>query len=96
MVMGFAFLVHYLMQFPKEGAFLRKSWAKKLIYGPAILLALFFSAAAHQPSDLSPIMDYLTLASDTAYFHCLPPLPTATAYRHCLPPLPTATDSGRG
>ncbi len=41
-VMGFAFLVHYLMQFPEAGKFLKKTWAKKLIYGPAILLALFF------------------------------------------------------
>ena len=41
-VMGFAFLVHYVLQFPKPGAFLAKAWAKRLIYGPAILLALFF------------------------------------------------------
>ncbi len=40
--MGFAFLVHYVLQFPKPGAFLAKAWAKRLIYGPAILLALFF------------------------------------------------------
>lgn len=40
-VMGFAFLVHYLLQFPAPRAFLAKSWSKKLIYGPAILLALF-------------------------------------------------------
>ncbi|MFQ5526110.1 MAG: hypothetical protein ACE5GX_07575 [Thermoanaerobaculia bacterium] len=41
-IMGFAFLVHYLMQFPKKGAFLEKPWARKLIYVPAILLAIFF------------------------------------------------------
>jgi len=41
-VMGFAFLVHYVLQFPKPGAFLARAWGKRLIYGPAILLALFF------------------------------------------------------
>lgn len=41
-IMGFAFLVHYLMQFPKPGAFLTAAWAKSLIYVPAIMLALFF------------------------------------------------------
>jgi len=41
-VMGFAFLVHYVLQFPKPGAFLARAWGRRLIYGPAILLALFF------------------------------------------------------
>lgn len=41
-IMAFAFLVHYLLSFPEPRGFLRKTWAKKVIYGPAIFLAIFF------------------------------------------------------
>ena len=53
-VLGFAFMVHYLMQYPKPGRFLDKGWSRKLIYGPAILLAVFFLyLAAAQPDATS-------------------------------------------
>ena len=53
LILGFAFMVHYLMQFPKPGRFLEKSWSKKLIYGPAILLAVFFLYLAIAQPDAS-------------------------------------------
>ncbi len=41
-ILGFAFLVHYLMAFPAPRRFLSKVWASTAMYAPAIALALFF------------------------------------------------------
>lgn len=40
-VFGLALLVHFLMLFPRRRAFLDKSWALQLIYGPATAVNLF-------------------------------------------------------
>ncbi len=40
-VLGFAFLLHFLLEFPKRRPFLDGLWARRLIYGPAIFIALF-------------------------------------------------------
>lgn len=40
-IAGFAFLIHYLMLFPKRRALLDRNWALWLIYLPAALVALF-------------------------------------------------------
>ena len=41
MILGFAFLLHFLMEFPKRKAFLEATYGKKVLYGPAVLVALF-------------------------------------------------------
>jgi hypothetical protein len=41
-VLGFAFLIHFLLLFPKRRAFLDKPAATKIIYGPAVFIALYF------------------------------------------------------
>jgi hypothetical protein len=40
-VFGFAFLFHLMLEFPKRKALLRKRHALKLLYAPALLVALF-------------------------------------------------------
>ena len=38
---GFAFLLHYMLVFPKPKAIIRKKYIEKVLYGPATLIALF-------------------------------------------------------
>jgi len=40
-VLGFAFLVHYLQLFPRRRPLLEKRWALGLIYAPALVIAVF-------------------------------------------------------
>lgn len=42
LALGFAFLIHFLLVFPKRSRLMHRPWAKSLIYGPAIFLAMFF------------------------------------------------------
>ena len=41
-ILGFAFLVHFLLTFPRRLAPIDRPWAQRLIYGPAAAVALFF------------------------------------------------------
>jgi hypothetical protein len=41
-IIGFAFLAHCMLEFPKAKAILRKAHATKVLYAPAVLMALFF------------------------------------------------------
>ena len=40
-VLGFGFLLHFMLNFPKPKALLNKRYALKIIYGPAVLVALY-------------------------------------------------------
>ena len=40
-LLGFACLLHLMLEFPKRSAFLAKAHALKIVYGPAALIALF-------------------------------------------------------
>lgn len=56
-VMGFAFLVHFLLSFPQPRDFLSRPAAKKIIYLPAILLALFFLFLTLFQPDATPALN---------------------------------------
>lgn len=52
-LLSFAFLVDFLLHYPKKSSFLSSANASKIIYGPAILLILFFFAITVLQSDAS-------------------------------------------
>jgi hypothetical protein len=41
LIAGFAALFHFMLEFPKPKSFLRRKHALKILYGPAVLLAVF-------------------------------------------------------
>lgn len=59
-VLGFAFMIHFLLLFPKRRAFLDKPAATKIIYGPAIVVALYFLYLGFVQPDFTGGMRTLT------------------------------------
>lgn len=67
-VLGFAFLVHFLLLFPKHRPLLDKSWGLKLVYFPAVVVAVVFVANHFLEIGLDRLiypfaMGYLALAA---------------------------------
>ena len=55
-IFGFAFLLHFMMTFPKSKTTLKKKNATTLLYGPAVLIALFgLFLAIFQPDATSAL-----------------------------------------
>jgi hypothetical protein len=72
--LGFAFLLHYMLETPKQKQFLQRKHARKVIYGPAVLVVLFIAfLIVFQPratSGLNRLTNILVLLSIAGYFGC--------------------------
>ncbi len=87
-VAGFAFLIHYLMLFPKRRRLLDKSWAAWLIYLPAALVGLFIlGLILIQPdftAGLRLTVSWVVLAFTAGYFGAAL-VAVVQSYRHATP-----------
>ena len=72
LLLGFAFLVDFLLHFPKQSSFLSSANANRKIYGPAVLLVIFFFVIElmdpNSSSGLNAFIQYLMLAYIVIYF----------------------------
>jgi hypothetical protein len=73
-MLSLAFLLHFMLEFPRQKAFLQKKHATKIIYGPAVLIALFvlflIIVEPRATSGLNQISNILFGLFFVAYFGC--------------------------
>ena len=73
-LLGFAFLLHYMLETPKQKQFLQRKHALKIIYAPAVLMTLFvlflIIAQPRATSGLNQLSNILIGLFFVAYFGC--------------------------